>query len=101
MGLLLIVIILLSTIKCSRTASIRNRPMIDMSDDNDNDDAEVEEERRVYDLNKLRHFLLTSNAEQLAAKREQQELYKRELVNKLNFFLKKSIEIFLFSFSYI
>jgi hypothetical protein len=33
----------------------------------------------------LRRFLLTSNAEQRAARREQQEFNKRELVNRLYF----------------
>ncbi len=77
---LLIAIVLMSMIKLSQTTSVGSRPMTDMSADDD--DNSVEEERREYDFNKLRKFLLTSNAEERAAKREQQEFYKRELVNK-------------------
>lgn len=63
------------------------------SDDSDEDD--VQEERRTYDLNRLRHFLLTSNAEQLAAKREKQDFYKRELVRTSFPFITHKIDNFL------
>ncbi len=79
---LLIAIVLMSMIKLSRTTSVGSLPKTDMSADDE--DNSVEEERREYDFNKLRNFLLKSNAEERAAKREQQEFYKRELVNKLN-----------------
>jgi len=88
-GFLLIAIILISSIKFSRASSLRSLPMADMSADDD--EAEVEEERRMYDFNKLRRFLLTSNDEQRAAKREQQDFLKRELVNKLNFLFRKNL----------
>jgi hypothetical protein len=50
----------------------------------DNDDS-AEAQRREYEVKKLRHFLLTSNAEQLAAKREQRNFLKRKLVRETNF----------------
>jgi len=86
-GFLLIAIILMSSIKFSRSSYVRGLPLEESSADGD--EAEVEEERRMYDLNKLRRFLLTSNDEQRAAKREKQDFLKRELVNKLNFISKK------------
>jgi hypothetical protein len=43
---------------------------------------EAKHQRRTYDINKLRHFLLTSNAEQRAAKRARENLLKRKLVRK-------------------
>jgi hypothetical protein len=54
--------------------------MADMAEDDD--EINLEQERRSYDLNKLRHFLLTADAEERAAKREQQEFYKRELIQE-------------------
>lgn len=94
-GFLLIVIILMSTIKLPQVSSSRNLPMADMA--TDDDDSEVEEERRANDFNQLRRFLLTANAEERAAKREQQDFYKRELVNKLNIFVKKQLINFFLS----
>jgi len=85
----------MSTIKLPQVSSSRNLPMADMA--TDDDDSEVEEERRANDFNQLRRFLLTANAEERAAKREQQDFYKRELVNKLNIFVKKQLINFFLS----
>jgi hypothetical protein len=78
-GFLLMLIILMTILKLSRTTFSKSHPMADMAEDDD--EINLEQERRSYDLNKLRHFLLTADAEERAAKREQQEFYKRELVN--------------------
>lgn len=40
---------------------------------NSEDDDSSDEQRRAYELKKLRHFLLTANAQERAAKREQQD----------------------------
>jgi hypothetical protein len=80
-GILLIGILLISILEFSQAVSSDNLLTADISSDDDS--ADLQEERRSYNLKKLRHFLLTSNAEQRAAKRDQQEFYKRELVNKL------------------
>ncbi|UJR35415.1 hypothetical protein I4U23_028172 [Adineta vaga] len=79
-NILLIVFVLVSIMNFS-CASSDNLAMREMSSDDNNDD-DVQEERRNYDFNQLRHFLLTANAERRAAKREQQEFYKRELVRE-------------------
>ena len=78
--LLLIVLVLKLSIDFSQSATVAH-PLFD-------DDAMVEEDnsgenlqRRADDLQKLRHFLLTSNAEQRASRRQQQDLSKRELVS--------------------
>ncbi|CAF1414288.1 unnamed protein product [Adineta ricciae] len=63
-------------------ASSDNLAMREMSSDDSDDNDDVQEERRTYDLKRLRHFLLTANAEQLAAKREKQDFYKRELIHE-------------------
>jgi len=91
LGILLIAIIFLTRIQISQSASFKNLPSADLFNDDDN--SGVEEDRRMYDLNQLRRFLLTANAEQRAAKREQQDFYKRELVI---FFLKKEINFLFF-----
>ncbi|CAF3379937.1 unnamed protein product [Rotaria sp. Silwood1] len=85
---LLIVVVLMSMMELSRAvAPSRNLPQTDMTvNDNDNDDdddnSDVQEQQRIYDLNKLRHFLLTSNAEQRAARRKQQDFVKQELIRE-------------------
>lgn len=86
-SLVFIGIILLSTMEFSRAARSNNLRMQEMSDDNDNTGAQVQ--RRPYDLNNLRSFLLTPNGEQRTTKREEQEFYKRELVNKFDCLYKK------------
>ncbi|CAF4206947.1 unnamed protein product [Rotaria sp. Silwood2] len=43
---------------------------------------EVYHQRRIYDLNQLRHFLLTSNEEQRAARRDKQNFYKQQLIRE-------------------
>jgi hypothetical protein len=56
---------------------------IDSSDSEDiSADEELQNQRRKEDFKQLRQFLLTSNAEQRAAKREKQDFYKRELVKR-------------------
>lgn len=75
--------ILISNIGISQSKSFKNFELEDS--DNDDDNSRVKEERRNYNLDQLRRFLLTANAEQRAAKREQQYLSKRELVS---FFLE-------------
>lgn len=70
---LLLTILLLSLMKYSQALS-------EMASDENS--ADVEEERRNYDLENLRRYLLTSKAEERAAKREKQDFLKRELVNK-------------------
>ncbi|CAF0759268.1 unnamed protein product [Adineta steineri] len=70
----------MSTMTYTRAASSDSLHMKDMTADDSDDD--VQEQRRSYDYNKLRHFLLTSNAEQRAAKREQQDFVKRELIRE-------------------
>ncbi|CAF1347183.1 unnamed protein product [Rotaria sp. Silwood1] len=86
---LLIAIVLMSMMELSRAvASSRNLPQTDMTvDDDDNSDAQ--EQQRIYDLNKLRRFLLTSNAEQRAAKRKQQAFVKQELIREYLQFLSE------------
>jgi hypothetical protein len=80
-SILLIAIVLISTLEFSQAVSSENLLTADLSSDDDSTD--VQEARRSSNFKKLRHFLLTSNAEQRAAKRDQQEFYKRQLVNKL------------------
>ena len=75
---LLFAIVLLSIMKISQASAAAN--LAEMSSDDDSND--LQEERRAYDLKQLRHFLLTSNDEQRAAKREKQDFLKRQLVNK-------------------
>ena len=78
---LLVVIVLMTMFKSSRTTFSDKLSMSDMAaDDNE---VNLEEERRAYDYNQLRHFLLTANAEERALKREQQDFHKRQLVNRL------------------
>ena len=55
-----------------------------MDEQSENDESEnaIEDQRRAYDLDQLRYFLLTANAEQRAARRKEQDYNKRELVNQ-------------------
>jgi hypothetical protein len=78
-GWLLVVCVLISCMATSQAKPSESSSAGDMTNDQD-DDQSAREERRTYDLKKLRHFLLTSNAAERASKREQQELIKRELV---------------------
>ena len=45
-------------------------------------DVAQEQQRRADNLQQLRHFLLTSNAEQRAGRRDKQNFLKRKLVGK-------------------
>lgn len=81
MAFLLIAITFISTIKLSQAAS-SNGYMADLAANNE--DTDKQEQRRSYNYDQLRRFLLTANADQRAARREQQDFYKRELVkNKI------------------
>lgn len=51
-----------------------------ISDVVDNTSNEDFDQRRIQEFKKLRHFLLTSNAEELAKRRELQNQIKRQLV---------------------
>ncbi|CAF3850648.1 unnamed protein product [Rotaria sp. Silwood2] len=82
---LLIAIVLMSTIELSRAAApSRNLPHTDtiVDDSNDDDDSDIQEQQQIYDLNKLRHFLLTSNAEERAVRRKQQDFAKQTLIRE-------------------
>lgn len=76
---LLIILLLLTLFHSSQTTK-SHRVSIDENSDEDNFENNLEDERRTYDLNRLRHFLLTANAEQREARRKEQDFYKRELV---------------------
>jgi hypothetical protein len=81
--LLLFAIVFMSSIELSQAAladNILDGDMIGSLNDKTYD------QRRTNDLNKLRHFLLTSNAEQRAAKRDKGNFYRRKLVRKSNFY---------------
>jgi len=70
---ILLVIVLLSMINISKTFAET------LSDEvNEN----LDQQRREYDFNKLRRFLLTADADKRAERREQQNFFKRELVNR-------------------
>ena len=85
--LLLFIIALASSIRLSQALPQDNLRNTDMHVSSNN---EVHNQRRMYDPKKLRHFLLTSNAEQRAAKREKQDFHKRELVRRYDISLKKT-----------
>ncbi|CAF3025166.1 unnamed protein product [Rotaria socialis] len=86
----LIVIVLMSAIELSQATPSRSFDEISMSpgndgdtDDDDDDNSSLQEQERIHDLNnRLKYFLLTSNSEQRAARRKQQDLLKRELVRE-------------------
>ncbi|CAF1061873.1 unnamed protein product [Rotaria magnacalcarata] len=75
----LLIILFATSIKLSQAASMNKREQTDMVV---SDDDEVNHQRRTYDLEKLRRFLLTSNAEQRAAKLDKQNYYKRQWVRE-------------------
>lgn len=70
--LLFVVFVLILSIQPSNARV--NEDLSESADDTD------EYQAREQALKKLRHFLLTSSAEQRAAKRTQQNLHKRKLV---------------------
>ena len=77
-ALLLILVVTLACVDLSRSA----RSLDSFGDDAAlTADNEVQQHRRAHDLKALRHFLLTSNTEQRADKRAQQDTRKRELVS--------------------
>ncbi|CAF1044366.1 unnamed protein product [Adineta steineri] len=74
--LLIFIISLASLNRFSQATAVDNSEITDLSSN------EVEDQRRMRDLNQLRYFLLTANAKQLAAKREQQTFRKRQLIHE-------------------
>jgi hypothetical protein len=76
--LFLSLIVIVSSFRLSQAAS-KDRSL------NTDNSGSADEQLRAYELKKLRHFLLTSNTEQRAAKREKGEFLKRKLVRKTNF----------------
>lgn len=103
-SLLLIILTIFILSICSTRAAI-NEP-----DDMEESDELMEYRRREADFKKLRHFLLTSNDDQRAARREKQLLYKRKLVkymktkrcflfflNNFPFFINRSKNILILS----
>ncbi|UJR10481.1 hypothetical protein I4U23_014685 [Adineta vaga] len=75
-ALLLFVLVFIASLRFSQATLIQNDDMVDSSND------EIQEQRRAYNLDKLRHFLLTSNSEQRAAKRDKQNFLKRKLIRE-------------------
>lgn len=63
-------------------------------EENSSGDEDSSDEHPNYDPSQLRHFLLTANAGQRAARLQEQEFNKRELVNSFENFKRTS-----FSFS--
>jgi len=90
--LLLFVIALASSIRLSQATS-QDKPFNTDMDFFSND--KVHQQRRTHDFNILRHFLLTSNAEQRAAKREKQDFHKRQLVRR-NIISHEKYHLFVF-----
>jgi hypothetical protein len=78
----LLIIVFISSIELSEAASVDNLFNTDMIG-SANDEAYYQ--RRINDLNKLRHYLLTSNAEQRNARRDKKNFSKRKLVRKFYF----------------
>ncbi|CAF0833761.1 unnamed protein product [Rotaria sordida] len=73
----------MSTMELAKAIPSRSLSQTDTAvNDDDNDNSDIQEQQRIYDLNTLRHFLLTSNAEQRAARRKQQEVAKQELIRE-------------------
>lgn len=75
----------MSTIEYTRAGLPHHPTQSDISanDDDDDDDSDKQGSVRAYDLNQLRRYLLTSNAEQRAERRRQQDLLREELVNEV------------------
>ena len=76
-SLLLLLIVLKLSIDLTQTGSMGELRLNDLAVANSDDEYQ---QRRDFDLKKLRHFLLTSNAEERAYRREQQAALKRDLV---------------------
>jgi hypothetical protein len=77
-GFLLIVFVLVSSIGLLQAA-----PKDSLEDTDSSSNDEIQNQRREDDFKELRQFLLTSNAEQRAEKREKQNFHKRELVSSI------------------
>ncbi|CAF3341005.1 unnamed protein product [Rotaria socialis] len=75
----LLIILLATSIKLSQAVSMNKREQTDMVV---SDDDELNHQRRTYELEKLRRFLLTSNAEERAAKLDKQNFYKRQWIHE-------------------
>lgn len=91
---LLIMFLLLTILQSSMT---KNSNRISWEEDTSDDESgeRAVHERPLDDFSQLRHFLLTANAEQRAARREEQEFHKRELVNPFDDFKRISFRSFL------
>jgi hypothetical protein len=87
-ALLLLTLAIVISVNLSPVVSAINQSA---EDSNESPDNEVNQERRTNGLDKLRYFLLTSNPKERAAKREQQNSYKRELVRIRFFKIKKNL----------
>ncbi|CAF1231126.1 unnamed protein product [Adineta steineri] len=77
--LLILLIFIISLPSLNRFPQAAANDNCDITDVSSN---EVEDQRRMHDLNQLRYFLLTANAKQLAAKRQQQTFRKRQLIHE-------------------
>lgn len=92
MNFVLVFILLLSTMQLSQATRSQSFDATDLSadsDDADDNNSAMEEQQRPNDLrNRLRYFLLTSNAEQRAARRKQQDSLKQDLVIIIYSFLR-------------
>lgn len=75
----LLIILLAISIESSQGFSINIPDQTDISNSND---ETLNNQRRSYDFTKLRNFLLTSSAEERAARRDKQNFYKRQWVSK-------------------
>lgn len=87
--LVLCIIVLILSMEVAQARSV---------DSLSNTDEQSQYQRRAYDLKKLRHFLLTSNAEQRTAKREQENRLKQNLVSGYKCYYKT---IYLICFSFL
>ncbi|CAF4555609.1 unnamed protein product [Rotaria sp. Silwood1] len=75
----LFIIALALSIELSQAVPMNKLRTVDMAISNDDEEYH---QRRIHDLNKLRHFLLTSNEEQRAARRDKQNFYKQQLIRE-------------------
>ena len=82
---LLIMFLLLTIFQSSMTKN-SNRASWEENSSGDENDENSADERPKYDLSQLRHFLLTANTEQRAARLQEQDFHKRELVNSFDNF---------------
>ncbi|CAF1316499.1 unnamed protein product [Adineta ricciae] len=77
---LLFVFVIITSIRFSHASSLERLHNDEMADSSS--DVAQEQQRRVDNLKQLRHFLLTSNAEQRAGRRDKQNFLKRKLIRE-------------------